>query len=163
MSGAVDEASAAERARRTATVLYEGKVVRHRSCGIAVAETFGRPTAAYQALRKGGITGCGECGAVVAGRLVLGEVLGDSDPTGGVTPALRAGAVAYEERIRARLDRGAAPGDGIICNTLTGPFADFLSPERAAFCTRIAAEAAATVAEVLEEQAAAVEITTVDS
>ncbi|MEZ4460070.1 MAG: hypothetical protein R3E66_10145 [bacterium] len=56
--------------------LYDGVQVRHRSCGIAIAETFGRATPAYQALRRGGITGCGECGAIKAGELVIGEILG---------------------------------------------------------------------------------------
>ena len=59
-------------ARQKAFTLYEGKTVPHRSCGIALAETFGLGTAPYQALRKGGITGAGECGAIKAGELVLG-------------------------------------------------------------------------------------------
>ena len=69
-------------ARTRAFVLYEGVQVRHRSCGIALAETFGLPTPAYQALRRGGITGAGTCGALRAGEQVLGELLGDPDPTG---------------------------------------------------------------------------------
>ena len=47
-------------ARHKAFVLYEGKQVAHRSCGIALAETFDLPTRPYQALRRGGITGEGE-------------------------------------------------------------------------------------------------------
>ena len=70
-----EQALVAEAARK-AHVLYEGRQVSHRSCGIALAETFGLPSAPYQALRKGGITGAGECGAIKAGELVLGEILG---------------------------------------------------------------------------------------
>ncbi len=150
-----------EAARTTAQTLYEGKVTPHRSCGIALAETFGRATGPYQSLRRGGITGCGECGAVVGGRLVLGELLGDPDPTGGVTPALRGAMVDFEAKVRARLDRAVAPGDDIICNTLTGQFAEFRSPERAAFCTDIAATVAATVAEVAVDHGGEVDISPV--
>lgn len=136
-------------ARDKARILYEGVRTPHRSCGIAIAETFGRPSEAYQSLRRGGILGTGECGAIVAGRLVLGELLGDPDPTGQVTPALREGMERYEARWRDRIDRGAAPGDDIVCNTLTGPFPIFRSPERHAFCTDLATEVATAVAEVL--------------
>ena len=148
----------AKAARDRAFTLYEGKVTPHRSCGIALAETFGRPTAPYQSLRRGGITGCGECGAVVGGRLVLGELLGDPDPTGPVTPALRGAMVDFEAKVRARLDRGDAPGEDLVCNTLTGQFEAFRSPERAAFCTAIAAEVAGTVAEVALDHGAEVSI-----
>ncbi len=138
-------------ARDKAHTLYEGVVVPHRSCGIALAETFGLPTAAYQSLRRGGITGRGECGAIVAGRLVLGELLGDPDPTGQVTPALRDAMERYEVHWRARVDRGAAPGDDIVCNTLTGPFPIFRSPERHTFCTHLATEVATAVAQALND------------
>src|SRR6187401_1398647 len=84
-----DEAAYVAAARDTAFVLYEGTRTPHRSCGIALAETFGLPTPAYQALRRGGITGKGTCGAIRAGEQVLGELLGDPSPTGGVTPELR--------------------------------------------------------------------------
>src|SRR5438874_9986805 len=76
-------------ARDKAFVLYEGVQTPHRSCGIAIAETFALPTRPYQALRRGGITGKGACGAIRAGEHVLGELLGDPDPAGGVTPELR--------------------------------------------------------------------------
>jgi hypothetical protein len=135
-----------EAAGRRAWRLYEGVETPHRSCGIAIAETFGRPTAPYQSLRKGGLTGCGECGAVVAGRLLLGEFLGDPDPTGAVTPALREGMVEFEALWRERLDRGEVSGEGIVCNDLTGQFADFEGPDRHAFCTRLAAGVAEVVA-----------------
>lgn len=138
-------------ARDKAHTLYEGVVVPHRSCGIALAETFGLATTAYQSLRRGGITGRGECGAIVAGRLVLGELLGDPDPTGQVTPQLRDAMERYEAHWRARVDRGTAPGDGIVCNTLTGPFPIFRSPERHHFCTALATEVATAVAEALSD------------
>jgi len=147
-----------EAARATARALYEGKVTPHRSCGIAIAETFGRATGPYQALRKGGITGCGECGAVVGGRLVLGELLGDPDPTGAVTPELRGAMVNFEAKVAERVDRG----QGLVCNTLTAPFSEFRSPERAAFCTTIAATVAATVAEVILGQDVGVDVHTLD-
>ena len=66
-----------ERAREHTRYLYDGVETPHRSCGISLAETFGRATPPYQSLRKGGITGCGECGAIKAGELILGEILGD--------------------------------------------------------------------------------------
>src|SRR5690349_10959504 len=95
-------------ARDKAFVLYEGKRTPHRSCGIALAETFGLPTPAYQALRRGGITGEGACGAIRAGEQLLGELLGDPDPTGAVTPVLRAAITWYQARA-AEIDRGGSP------------------------------------------------------
>jgi hypothetical protein len=129
--------------REKARLLYEGKRVAHRSCGIALAETFGVATRPYQSLRRGGITGEGPCGAVQAGRLILGEVFGDPDPTGAVTPALRSAVALYDAEIARKL-----PGrDRATCNALTSRFPVFQSEERAVFCTDIAA----TVAEVLAE------------
>ena len=61
-----------EAARRKVFILYEGKRTPHRSCGICLAETFNLPTQPYQALRRGGITGEGQCGAIKAGELILG-------------------------------------------------------------------------------------------
>ena len=146
-------------ARDKARILYDGVLTPHRSCGVVLAETFGRATGAYQSLRRGGILGTGECGAIVAGRLVLGELLGDPDPTGPVTPVLRAAMVDFEARWRTRVDRGRAPGETIVCNTLTGQFAEFKSPERHRFCTDIATEVATTVAEVLLAQGYEPEVT----
>ena len=54
-----DEAAYVASARDKAFVLYEGTRTPHRSCGIALAETFSLPTPAYQALRRGGITARG--------------------------------------------------------------------------------------------------------
>lgn len=135
-------------ARQRAYDLYEGVKTPHRSCGIALAETFGLPTAPYQALRKGGITGCGECGAIVAGRLILGQLLGDPDPTGPTTASLEAAMADYDAIWRARLDRRSAPGESIICNSLVGQFEEFMGDGRKGFCTNIAAMVAEAVAEV---------------
>ena len=84
--------------------------------------------------------------------MVIGELLGDPDPTGGVTPALKGAMVDFESKLRGRIDRGEAPGADLICNTLTGQFAEFRSPERAAFCTRLVTEVAGLVAEALSGQ-----------
>lgn len=133
--------------RSKALVLYEGTATPHRSCGIALAETFDRPSAAYQSLRRGGITGRGTCGAVVAGGLLLGEFLGDPDPTGKVTPALRAAMLDYEAKIAAELDRGASPD--LVCNNLTAPHGDFMGPARHHFCTALVGQVAGIVDTVL--------------
>jgi hypothetical protein len=114
------------------------------------------PTRPYQALRRGGISGEGECGAIKAGELVLGELLGDPDPTARVTDALRRGLARYREVWRARLAGHVGPN--IVCNTLTAPFADFQSAPRQAFCTRIASEVAAAVATALAEAGVAFSI-----
>jgi hypothetical protein len=134
-------------AREKAYVLYEGKQVPHRSCGIALAETFGLATPAYQSLRRGGITGCGACGAIRAGEQVLGELLGDPDPAGAVTNALRQALVWYQAQVPARIDRGQSPD--IVCNNLTRPLGDFAGPVRQQFCTNLAAEVAALTAEAV--------------
>src|ERR1700754_3390672 len=84
-----DEAAYVRAAHDKAFVLYEGVRVPHRSCGIAIAETFGFRSRPYQALRRGGIAGKGPCGAIRAGEHVLGELLGDPDPAGAVTTELR--------------------------------------------------------------------------
>jgi hypothetical protein len=144
-----------EAARRTAFTLYEGVETPHRSCGIALAETFGLPTAPYQSFRRGGITGAGPCGAIQAGIVILGQILGDPDPTGGVTDALRAAAVEYEERWQSELFGGSAQGPGqlsagpdIVCNHLTEPLGEFMGAERQSFCTGLVATVAALVAEI---------------
>ena len=145
-----DEVAYVAAARDTAFVLYEGVRTPHRSCGIAIAETFGLPTPAYQALRRGGITGEGECGAIKAGELVIGELLGDPDPRGAVTPALRAAMIWYQGEIRRRLAAASiVTSEDIVCNTLTRRHGDFASPERKAMCTNIAAEVAAVTAEAV--------------
>lgn len=142
-----------ERAREHTRYLYDGVETPHRSCGISLAETFGRATPPYQSLRKGGITGCGECGAIKAGELILGELLGDPDPTGSVTPELRRAALRYRELWQQQIDRGDAPDASIVCNDLTGQFDDFRGPARHAFCTNLAAMASAALAQTLVEVA----------
>ncbi len=137
------------KARQKAFMLYEGKETPHRSCGIALAETFSLPSRPYQSLRKGGITGEGQCGAIKAGELVLGEILGDPDPTGKVTDDLRKAIVLYQKLVRERVDKGRAAT--IICNDLTAQFTDFAGPDRLRFCTNIAATVAECVAEALLE------------
>src|SRR5215475_9857715 len=117
-----DEAAYVAAARDKAFVLYEGVRTPHRSCGIALAETFGLATRPYQSLRRGGITGQGACGAIRAGEQVLGELLGDPDPTGAVTATLRT-AITWYQAQAAQIDRGGAPD--IVCNNLTRRFGDF--------------------------------------
>jgi hypothetical protein len=138
-------AAYARAARDRANALYAGVRTPHRSCGIALAETFGLPTASYQSLRKGGITGDGPCGAIAAGTLVLGELLGDPDPTGPVTPALREAVPRYRAAVAAKIE-GAIE---LPCNTRTAPLGAFAGEPRKAYCTRLAALVAESVAEVL--------------
>lgn len=161
------ERNVVERARQKAYTLYEGRTTPHRSCGIALAETFNLPTAPYQSLRRGGITGEGECGAIKAGELVLGEYLGDPDPTGPVTRLLREAMELYRAAWRERVDRGPSAlreGDSpitvdIVCNHLTAPLGEFTGEARKRFCTNIAAEVAAIVAEILVRSGIELEIT----
>lgn len=134
--------------RSKAFVLYEGVRTPHRSCGIALAEAFDRPTAAYQSLRRGGITGQGTCGALVAGQLLLGEFLGDPDPTGPVTPRLRDAMQSYWARAQAELDRGPSPD--FVCNHMTAPHGDFHGQARHQFCTQVVAQVAQLIDETLQ-------------
>jgi hypothetical protein len=150
-----------EAAAAKAFVLYEGKTVPHRSCGIALAQTFNVPWRPYQALRRGGISGCGECGAMKAGELILGEFFGAEDPEGAVTPALREAVMLYQERIVARIDRGASPD--YRCNNLTAQQGDFQGERRKAFCTNIAAEVARTTAEIVLEWGGEFEVTPIET
>jgi hypothetical protein len=143
--------------RSEALRLYEGPETPHRSCGIALAEAFGRPTAPYQSLRRGGITGRGTCGAVMAGQLLLGEFLGDPSPTGAVTPALVEASKTYQSRLDTELDRGSSPD--LICNSMTAPHGDFKGPARHAFCTSVVAQVAQLVDETLREHGVSVEPT----
>ena len=138
-------AAYAAEARARADALYAGVRTPHRSCGIALAETFGLPTTSYQALRRGGITGEGPCGAVAAGILVLGELLGDPDPTGMPTPALRASIPRYRAAVAAKLDLAVDTS----CNARTARFSAFASPERLGYCTSVAAVVAESIAEIL--------------
>src|SRR3954471_5578362 len=141
-----DEAAYVAAARDKAFVLYEGVRTPHRSCGIAIAETFDLPSRPYQALRRGGITGKGSCGAIRAGEQVLGELLGDPDPTGMVTPALRQAITWFQDSWLSRI-RHDEPD--IICDHLVRPHGDFMGPARKAFCTNLAADVAALTAAAL--------------
>src|ERR1700742_2691706 len=125
-----DEVAYVAAARAKAFTLYEGVVVPHRSCGIALAETFGVPSRPYQALRRGGVTGKGPCGAIRAGEQVLGELLGDPDPVGAVTPELRAAITWYQDAWLAHI-RGGEPD--ITCDHLVRPHGDFAGAARKAF------------------------------
>lgn len=141
--GAREAYVAAARAR--AEALYLGERTPHRSCGIAVAETFGLSTPPYQALRRGGLTGEGPCGAIQAGVLVLGERLGDPDPTGPVTPVLREAVTGYRAAVAARVDHAVETS----CNARTASFPTFTDRARVRYCAGLAAIAAEAVAEVL--------------
>jgi hypothetical protein len=149
------KASQVDKAQKKAHVLYEGKRIPHHSCGICIAATFGLPTRPFQALRKGGVTGEGECGAFVAGRLVLGYFVGDPDPMGLLRPELLSAMEHYEKSWKKGTEPGRALSNGgkpdIRCNTLVGHLAnDFWGDERMAYCTRLASLVAACVAETLE-------------
>jgi hypothetical protein len=132
--------------REKAYVLYEGKRTPHRSCGIALAEAFGTESRAYQALRRGGVTGEGQCGSIVAGQLLLGELLGDPDPTKPVTQALADAMVRYRADVARRVPTGGAASQ--VCNDLVARFPVFASDDRAAFCTQIVVSVAEIVAEI---------------
>lgn len=134
-------------AREKAFILYEGKQTPHRSCGVCLAETFGVEWRAYQALRRGGVTGEGACGAIRAGEMILGELLGPTEPEGPVTPQMRDALVYYQQRWKEK--QAVAGWKDTICNTLVAPFPDFKGPERAGFCTNMAADAAELIAESL--------------
>ncbi len=138
---------AAERAR----LLYDGVHVAHRSCGVAIAETFDRDGRPYVGLRKGGLTGTGPCGAILAGKLVLGEILGDPDPHAKATPALIAAANRFDALLAERM--GLTAGASVpICAQLTAPLGEFAGPRRHGFCRDLAADVAEIVARVLTEQ-----------
>ena len=81
---------------------------------------------------------------------MLGELLGDPNPTGPVTPQLREAAAAYRTAWRKRVDRGpGGAGGSVICNDLTAAQGDFQGAQRQSFCTNIAATVAEIVAETL--------------
>lgn len=136
-----------EAARAKALVLYEGKVTAHRSCGICLAETFGLPWRPYEALRRGGITGEGACGAIRAGEMILGDLLGPESAVDPAPEAMKEAIAFYQRRWNER--QAEAGWRDTICNTLTAPFGDFHTEPRAEFCTSMAADAAALVAETL--------------
>lgn len=143
-----DEQALVARIREVAHLLYEGEQVAHRSCGVALAETFGLNPRPYLMLRRGGLTGEGRCGAMQAGELVLGELLSDDDPTAPASDTLRAAVATYRRLCDDRLDRGAERL--VTCNDLLARLAvPFGSRERRDYCTGLAAGVAEIVAEVL--------------
>ena len=154
MADLIDSAGAKAR------TLSEGRVTPHRSCGICIAETFGQPSQAFQALRRGGLTGEGQCGAILGWQLVLGVLLGDPSPTGAVTPELRAAIQVYQRSWRTRL--GLSATDSIVCNDLTRPAGDFAGPQRAALCLGLVGAAAEAVQEALMDQSAGVDIAPIE-
>jgi len=127
--------------------LYEGKECPHHSCGICLAVTFGCNPSAYKSLRKGGITGEGECGALKAGEMVLGEYLGDPSPTGPVTDDLKEAVTEYRQTVQAKIN--PAGGSYATCNRLTGKFADFTGDERKEFCSRLVSDLSGILAGIL--------------
>lgn len=156
-----DDRLLVEAAAEKTFILYEGRVTPHRSCGIALAETFGVPWRPYQSLRRGGVTGAGECGAIKAGELILGEFFGDAEPTGAVTPVLREALTEYQRRVVERISKGASPD--YRCNNLTAQHGEFTGAPRMAFCTRLAAEAARTAAEVILELGGSFTVTPIET
>lgn len=143
----VEERQVIAAAREKAFLLYEGKVIPHRSCGIALAQTFNLPTRPYQALRRGGVSGEHYCGSILAGELILGEYLGDPDPAGAVTAVLRHALGWYQAQVPQRIGRGASPD--FVCRNLTDPHGEFTGPARRSFCTNLTAEVAELTAEAL--------------
>lgn len=142
-----DEIDIVRAAREKAEILYEGRIVAHRSCGICLAETFGLPWRPYEILRKGGLTGEGSCGAIRAGEMVIGELLAPEESTDPPPDRMRVATEFYQRRWRERAERDGW-GDS-ICNTLTAPLGDFMGDRRKGFCTNLAAEAAEIAAEAL--------------
>jgi hypothetical protein len=131
--------------REKAHVLYDGKRVEDRSCGCAIAEAFDVPARPYQVLRRGGLTGEGHCGAMLAGELILSDHFGHPDPWGPPTPALRDSILWYRAELARRADRGGA--QGTTCNALLYRFPQFGADERHAFCLDLVT----VIAEVLAE------------
>jgi hypothetical protein len=142
-----EEKALIDKARERAESLYRGDIQPHHSCGASLARTFDLNARPYQALRRGGISGERFCGSLRGGELVLGELLGDPDPTGAVTDELRAATLWFQEQIPRRFDRGSSPD--YACNNLTAPKGDFMGPERKSFCTSWTGEVAALAAEAV--------------
>jgi hypothetical protein len=143
--------------KEKARTLYEGQTVRHRSCGMALAETFGLPTRPYHALRRGGVTGVNMCGAIVAGQMVLGELFAYPDPTAPTSIVLRDAMRRYHEEIQAAFESvGSHPW---LCNDLVTRFPDFHGPERLAFCTEAVVAVAEIVARIALDLGATLEVT----
>jgi hypothetical protein len=141
------ETARIQAARLRATALYLGEEVPHHSCGAALAVTFGVSARPYQSLRRGGIHGDRFCGSIRGGEMLLGEILGDEDPTAPVTPELREAMRWYQEQIPSRFDRGTSPD--FVCNNLVRPLGDFMGSRRKSFCTDLSGEVAALTLEAI--------------
>jgi hypothetical protein len=111
-------------------------------------------------LRKGGITGEGHCGAIRAGELILGEIFGDPDPTAAVTETLAAAVADYGARWKQALFQNER--ESIVCNDLTGRFAEFRSPERHGFCTNLTEIVARCIAETILAHGGEVEVRAIE-
>jgi hypothetical protein len=77
--------------------------------------------------------------------MLLGELLGDADPTGPVTPELREAIIQFRTTLGPKVS-GALEQS---CNLRTEPLGAFMGDERRAYCTALAGEVAAAVAGVL--------------
>lgn len=84
---------------------------------------------------------------MMAGVLVLGELLGDPDPTGMPTAELRRAIPMYREKIKEKLDLQVDSS----CNARVAAQGDFGGTVRKRYCTELASLVAETVAEVLWE------------
>lgn len=131
-------------ARKLSNAYYTNQFGAHYSCGIAIALTFGLDPKSYRSLRRGGILGYSECGALKAGEMVLGEFLGDPDPTGPVTDELREAVAEYRRRLA---NAGYRPYHS--CHEFTNKFTEFDSDDRRSFCAGLVEFVAGTVAEIL--------------
>lgn len=136
-----------ESVRQRATTLYRGEEIPHHSCGASLAVTFGVSARPYQSLRRGGITGQRFCGSIRGGEMLLGELLGDADPTAAVTAELRTAINWYQEQIPSRFERGESAD--YVCNHLTAPLGEFMGPRRKQFCTDLTGEVAALTMEAI--------------
>lgn len=132
-------------AREISRAYYTSQFGAHYSCGITIGMTFGLDPKSYRSLRKGGILGFSECGALKAGEMVLGEFLGDPDPAGPVPERLLEAVTEYRQRLA---DAGYEPYGS--CHTFTSRFAAFDSEERRSSCADLVEFVAGTVADILE-------------
>ena len=81
--------------------------------------------------------------------MVLGEYLGDPNPTGAMTDALKNGMAHYR---RLLAEAGLAPLAIITCDHLVQNYPDFMGDDRKAFCADLVVKVTEMVEQVLEEQ-----------
>lgn len=77
--------------------------------------------------------------------LLLGELFGDPDPTGPVTPELREAVGRYRSAVGLKVDGPLETS----CNQRTGGLGAFMGSERKGYCTNLAGDVAEAVAAVL--------------